>query len=232
MKKSLTYLVAGIAAVGLVLAPHNSTAQIKPSGKKYVFRIKWVKGQKFDYQFKTYISAGASAGKIEPMIMGYSLDVKSVTGDKASVLVTGSGAGSSTSSKGETVTIDSRGKTDSQSSASMFSNEMVQMPEKAVGIGESWSSTGSVNSMTGKMDIKTTNTFVGFKTEGSRKFAHVSLKLNMSGSGTTGTGSGDILYDVSNGMQYRATIKMAMTAVNPQNKQKMDIKVTTQVSQK
>ncbi len=227
MTKIPTYAIAGLLAFGVLMTPANTSAQIKPQGNKHLFRIKWVKGQSFNYKM-TNTTAIPGMKSPEPMPYAYTMAVKSVSGGKATVEIKGKAAGAGAQT--EPVTIDSRGKTTSKSQSSLFSSEMNQLPEKAVAIGESWTTSGEAPGMSGaKLTIKSTNTFKGFKTVNGKKMAHVHIVMALNGSGMSGKGSGDVLHEVSNGMTFRATIKMDMTASSPQNGEKMNIGITTKI---
>lgn len=226
MTKLPAYAIAGLLSLGVLLAPANSDAQIKPQGNKHLFRIKWTKGQTYKYSMKNY-TVLPGMKPTEPQPYSYSMTVKSVSGDKATVEIKGTGPGAG---KPETVTIDSRGRT-TGAAASMFASEMNQLPEKAIGVGETWTTNGAAPGMGGaNLNIKATNKFVGFKTVDGKKMAHVQINMNMTGGGMTGKGNGDVLHEVATGMTYRATIKMDMTASNPQTGDKMNIKVTTMIN--
>lgn len=221
--KSLT-IVAAVGAFAFAAVPQPSYAQVTKSGTKYLFRIKFKKGEKFDYSVTNSMSIPGSKPQ-DPKPMSYTWTTKSVSGDNA--IITMSSGGSS-----EDISMNSRGITNAKSSVSMFSNEMATLPEKAIAIGDSWSSSGKTQGMSGPMDVKTTNTFKGIKTVDGKKMAHIAVTIKMTGSGINGTGTGDNLVELSNGMSYRATIKMELKASNPQDGKTMTFKVNTAVTRK
>lgn len=217
-------LASAIVGFGLFAVPTTSTAQVTKSGKKYVFRIKFKKGEKFEYSLTNSMSMpGSKAADPKPMV--YSWLTKSVSGNNAIITMTGNGSS-------EDISMNSRGETNSKSAVSMFSNEMAVLPEKAVAIGDSWTSSGKTQGITGAMDVKTTSTFKGIKTVDGKQMAHIAISIKMSGSGVTGSGTGDTLTEMSNGMSYRANIKLDLKASNPQDGKTMNIKVATSINRK
>lgn len=220
-----TTAVAAVLMVGMVGLPSNTEAQVKQQGKKYLMRIKWQAGKQYNYAMSTSLTIPGMSQAPEPMAVDYSMKVLSVKSGTATVNVTAQGST-------QKIEIDNRGKTSGSGAGTMFSSDMAQLPEKAVGLGESWSSTSKMDGPTGAMNVKATSTLMGFKTVSGKKMAHVSVKMNLSGGGATGSGTGDILYDMADAMTYRATIKMNMSMSNPQGGQKMDIKATTTINRK
>lgn len=225
MKITSTAIWSTVLALLAIASPANSGAQITQQGTKSLFRIKFTKGETHKYKVKLYMGVEGSAQQ-EPTVMEYSMFTKAVSGTNAIVDVTTKGQ-----DKPETISMDSRGKTSSKSATSLFSNDFAVLPEKAVAIGDSWSNSGQAAGLSGPMTVKSTSTFKGFKTVDNKKMAHIALKLDLSGSGMTGTGTGDLLHDVKNGMTYRSNTKIDMVASDPQSNKKMKLKVSVQIQQ-
>lgn len=220
-----TTAMAALMMVGMVGVPAATDAQIKQQGKKYLMRIKWQKGKQYDYSMKTSIQIPGMSAAPEPMAVDYTMKVASVSNGKAVVNVISQG-------NTQKMTIDSRGKTSGGDAGAMFSSDMSQLPAKAVAIDETWVSNSKMDGPTGSMNVKATSKLVGFKTVAGKKMAHVNVKMNLSGGGATGTGNGDILYVMSDGMTYRATIKMDMSMTNPGGGPKMKVKATTLINRR
>lgn len=156
--------------LGLVLAG-TSFGQISKNGDKYVLRYKFTKGATFKYQLNA-TSAGSMGGKpiSQNTTIGISIKVKEVKGDNATLTVGATPQGG-TAAQTQTVQTNTRGKLVGDSAATASNLGIFLYPDKAVKIGETWTSTSSA--ATQGMNVKTTATYklTGFKTVGGKQLA-------------------------------------------------------------
>ncbi|MCB0824637.1 MAG: hypothetical protein KDC26_00460 [Armatimonadetes bacterium] len=225
MKARTVFTVLATLVMGgaMLTAPIPSQAQVKKQGSKYLFRIKWQKGKKYNYSMTTTTTM---PGADKPMVQGGSISmlVKSVSNGTATVETTTNGMGSSGT---QTMKVDSRGKTVEVQGASGYANEFAQFPANAVAIGDKW----TVNSspMQG-MNVKATNTLKGFKTINGKQYAHINSQMTISGQ-FGGTGKADTLIDMADGMNLRSTINMKAN-VDTGNGQKMNLDLAIKLERK
>lgn len=216
MKLASTILLTGLLAAAVTTAPTPSSAQISKSGKKYVLRMKWSKGQKLNYNI-----AMAMGGQ-KPMNMGLSYYVKSVKGKSGVLEVTASAPGGQPTT--ETVTVDERGRL-SGGSASMNGN-VLEYPAGAIGIGESWTTDATFPGAPGGLKGKAKNTLKGVRKVNGKEYMHIESKMNAKGTQVTASGVNNVLVGMADGQILRSTMKMDITVDNNGQKQTMNMVVT------
>lgn len=204
MKLNKIIVIAGATA----LISGSAMAQVTKQGNKYLFRVKYAKGQVIKYGMNMSINMG---GKSQPMNMDVTSKVLNVDAKGVSTLEVTSSMGGGT----QTVKIDSKGKVVGGSSGG--ANFATAMPDKAIGVGESW--TGDMAGGAGMgMNAKVKYTLKGVKTVGGKPCAEISISLTMKGSGGTGaqagamnaTGAGSMYVIMSDGTLQSSSLSMKM----------------------
>ncbi|MBX3115426.1 MAG: hypothetical protein KF836_12745 [Fimbriimonadaceae bacterium] len=208
MRIITTALLVGLMGSAVVVAPSIAEAQVSKKGTKYQLRMKWTKNLKMSYDIDIQ-----APGQSQSMKMGLTYLVKSVKGTTGSVLVTMSGMGEKPSSS--TVSIDERGRVSGGDSQSM--GNFLEYPVNPIGVGESWSTKGSLPGMTGgTMDGTAKHTLKGFKTISGKQYAHIASTITTSsGNDLKGSGSSDSLVSMADGHTLRSTMNMKMTFTMP-----------------
>ncbi len=216
MKLATTILLTGLLAAAVTTAPTPSQAQISKSGKKYVLRMKWAKGQKLNYNLAMSMSGQ------KPMNMGLSYNVKSLKGKAGVMDITATMPGQSPTT--ETVTVDERGRV-SGGNANMSGN-VLEYPAGAIGIGESWTTDATFPGAPGGLKGKAKNTLKGLRKVDGKDYMHIESKMDAKGTQVTATGVNNVLVGMADGQILRSTLKMDVTMSNGNQKQTVNMTVT------
>ncbi len=222
MKKLIALSAAGMLVATFAALPMTSDAQVTKSGSKYMLRMKWSKGMKLNYSV-TMSAQGTPAG--EPMKMGLAYTVKDVKSGVATIDSRISMPGSEPMTS--TSKVDARGRMVGEAAGRGGTGTIVELPEKAVAIGDTWKTSGQVPTPMGSLDGSATNKLMGFKKINGKEYAHVQTTLATKGGFGDGTGKTDSLIDMKDGMMFRSTMGMTFTmkAQGNQKAQKMSFKV-------
>lgn len=218
MRTMVTVLaIAGLAA-SWTAVPNRGEAQVTKQGQKYLLRMKWNRGAVFNYSADirlTQAPQGVDLSAQQPMRMGLRYEVKSVSGRNGTVEVRLSMPGQQPQT--QTVTMNDRGRVVSGEARGGTGN-VLEFPERPVGIGESWKTRGDIPGPMGTMTGDATHTLRGFRTVNGRQFAHVESRLTTSaGSQMRGNGRTDTLVDMRDGMMLRSTMNMTLTMTPPRS---------------
>lgn len=222
--------LAPILALGILAVPVLSPAQVAKQGNGYLFRMKFVKGQKQNFKMASTTSGfGDQAMK---MGMNFSMTVKSVKKDQATVVVSNSNMtmnGQPTNMGGSNntaeITMDSTGKqVGGAAGAGGFSGNF---PVKPLPIGGKWTSDLPVpggGAMPGGK-ITATYTFTGFTSVKGKNAAKVAIKI-----GGGATGSGTMLINAADGSLLSSTMAMTITMPNPQTNKPINLKSNVNIT--
>ncbi|MCU0315980.1 MAG: hypothetical protein MUC92_05260 [Fimbriimonadaceae bacterium] len=227
LKGIFAFTVVGL--VGIAAAPQPGTAQISQQGNKYLFRYKWEKGKVYNYNLAYTMTVPASAGRgatgsagaPRPQTMNsrFSMKVIDVKGGTATIELTMPAAQGQPAPKPQRMTMDSLGRVQG-AAGSNLSQQAPVLPQRAVGINETWTNTMQVPGMMGgTMNMTSTMRLTAVRTVGGRRVAEVNQNIQMRGSGMTGGGSGTYSHDMSDGMVRSARMNMTMTIPAPPARQ-------------
>jgi len=204
MNLSRTLVVA--AAVAVVAG--SAHAQVSKQGNKYLFRIKYVKGQTITYGMAMSMNMG---GKSTPMNMNVSQKVVSVdSSGTATVSVSGVGG------QPMTMKMDNRGRMVGGPQGMAAGSNSIQLPEKAVAVGESWAGSAAGGQQGMGVNMTATYTLKGFKTVHGKQCAEVAITMKMTGGGTSGGkktsinggGGGSCFISMADGIAESVSISM------------------------
>ncbi len=233
MKNLRHLLLAGLSVilVAQVAGPQPAQAQVTPQGGKYLLRIKWQKGKVYSYTISNKMGAG-SGSKGGSFTTGYSLNVLDVVNGVATVKVTAEKMpGSQSAPAPTTLKIDSKGHQVGGAAMSQSNSVGLQpLPDKPIGIGESWAGSINTNSQVGKVTVKTVDVLKSVRKVGSRSVAEIAVSTAMTGNGMSSKGSGTMLVDASDGMLISMSQNMAMT-IN-QGKKPMNLNTSLTITRK
>lgn len=201
---------AAAVAVALLVLPAIAVSQVTKTKDGYLMRIKWKKGDVFEYSMST-----KSSGLPINFEMQYSLTVLDVKNKIAEVEMTMT---SPMINEPTTLTVkmNDRGMADEETAAamSMGNNQIgLQFPEKALKVGDSWDAEQPLpqSEMEGmQMKMKTTYTFEGLEIVNKvpcAKFT-VDTLVEMSGAMVmTVKGNGVIYIENKTGQLYQSSIE-------------------------
>lgn len=196
------------AFVLLLIAGGSANAQITKSGAGYLLRVKYTKGQVLKFSTLSTMS-GAQGPKSAPVSVSLpiSLSVTDVKNGLATTkLVVGPmrmGASEIQPAESTTMTINTRNQPSSDDARSLLGGEL---PQAAVKIGQTWSTSAAIPDMTGaSRAMKATYRFNGLKTVNGKSMAMITYAL----SGAT-TGSGTLLLLASDGTLYSNDAKLSV----------------------
>lgn len=220
MKKLIALSAAAMLVATFAALPMTSDAQVTKSGSKYTLRMKWSKGMKLNYSV-TMTPQGVQGASSMQMALAY--NVKDVKGGVATIDSRVSMTGQEPMSG--TTKVDSRGRVVGESTGG--GGTIVELPEKAVAIGDTWKTSGQVPTPMGNLNGSATNKLMGFKKINGKEYAHVQTTMTTKGGFGDGTGKTDSLIDMKDGMMFRSTMGMTFTtkAQGSQKAQKMSFKV-------
>lgn len=213
-------------AIGLVLAaPVLSEAQVSKQGNKYLFRMKFAKGQKANYKMVSE-STGMGSQAISTSMTMNTL-VKDVKNGKASMEVTmGSilmnGKPMGQGGQKQTVELDATGGSLGAGMGSVGGN----FPKQAIPIGGTWKATVPVQAGgAGGGNMNSTYKFVGFTNVNGKQLAKIAITVSGFSSG-----SGSMLVDPKDGSMISTNMATTTKIGNPQSGKPMvlqsKIKVT------
>ncbi len=205
------------ALVGSVVLAAPLLAQVTSQSGGYLMRIKWEAGNSYSFKITSATSMPGSTAKPFEMTGGYSIKVKSVKNNVATVDFKSTPIGSGDPME-ETMQVDNRGKVlnaDSKPAGVDFT----LLPVKAIKINETWSNKQVLPSPIGDLTVNTTYRLVGVKKVGFKEFAEVNLGLTSTGQDITGSGHGVMLIDMADGMLFssnmRQSLKMSVGGDDP-----------------
>lgn len=214
--RTLPIFLAAIAAC----AP----AQVTPSGKGFLLRVKYVKGQVLRFATTTSMTGLPGAGSANSALsisMPATMTVNSVVGTvtKATIAVGPAKYGGNVIQPVQTLQIqlDARNSTPAAGTAGSL---IAPMPSKVVRIGDTWKSSAPIPGMPGTPTKATTATytFLGTKVVDGKSVAAISYKFS---GGTRGSGS--VLVLVKDGTLYRNSATLILTGANGNITAKMSL---------
>lgn len=188
MKQNVKKISLALVALGTLSS--IAAAQVTPQAGGYLLRFKYTPKQKSSYKMTI-----TSAMMKTPMAMAMSMTTTAVRGTQADVeyTVKSSGSGTSIPEQKMTATVDNRGKIlkSSTPGAGQFSN--LQLPEKAVKTGGTWTGSMSMNGMTATSTYK----FIGLKVIGGVPCAQIAVTVSGGMAQMKVTGSGNMFIRTS-----------------------------------
>jgi hypothetical protein len=209
--------VVAVALFGLALsvAAQPATSQVTRSGSGYLFRVKYTKGARLDYQLISVWPKPARPSDPKRMEGPLSMTVLDVAGGVATIRVEAgpfSLDGRRDLARPNTMQLkmDNRGKI-VEGGAGMSQLSGIHLPEKPLKIGESFVATNVVPVQSIKIVVKAHCTFVGFKTINGRRAAELKLSLSSTGLAPT-KGTGTQYIDAADGQMLSAQIDQTATA--------------------
>lgn len=237
----ISQLSRKLMPIGLValsaFASVPADAQITQKGDAYLFRMKWTKGQKVNYNIAINTKMGAGAPKGAPgamtMNMPFSMhctDVKNnvfTINAKIGPMTGVPGMKPGDSTQNMTIKMDNRGKTVGGSmggqSLSQVGLSQSNYPEKPIKVGQSWSA-DLPNAAPG-MSVKGTYTLRGIKTVNGKQVAEIAMKLSASNAQMKMSGGGVMLALMSDGtiLSMKSTQSMTIGAAGGSKPMKMDM---------
>lgn len=193
MKTSRLTLGAALFALAFGAAT-TGQSQISPQGGGYLLRIKYTKGEKAKYIMKI-----SSPMMKQPMTMTMMQSTKAVNGTSATVDYDISSPQGGMGSQKVTVDVDNRGRVLKTSAPGGDQLNNVQLPEKPIRIGETWS--GDVSSKGGMAGIKMKSLYklVGVKNMGGGQCAQIAVSMSGGNAQMKIDGSGTIYLRMKDG---------------------------------
>ncbi len=199
-----------LSAMIVTSASLPAYAQVKRTGDSYLLRMKFKVGDTAKYQM-------TMSGDMMPAGINVSMTsvVKKVAGDTADVEYTTTppagapGGGKPTKT---TFKIDNRGKVigGNAQAAQQFNN--VQLPEKAVKIGQTWA--GNASGGMG-MNLKTTYKLVGTKLVGGQDCAQIGVTLASTSGQMKISGTGTMFLRMGDCSLQNATVNVVVNGTMP-----------------
>lgn len=199
-----------LGAMIVTSASMPAYAQVKKTGDSYLLRMKFKVGDTAKYQM-------SMSGDMMPAGINVSMTsvVKKVTGNTAEVEYTTTppagapGAGRPTKT---TIKIDNRGKVvgGNTQMGQQFNN--VQLPEKAVKIGQTWSGTASGGM---GMQLNTTYKLVGSKMVGGQDCAQIGVTMASTSGQMKISGNGTMYLRMGDCSLQTATVNVVVNGTMP-----------------
>lgn len=196
------------ALIGSVFLAAPLFAQVTSQNGAYLMRIKWKAGDSYNFKIVSSTSMPNSTAKPLEMTGGYTITVKSVKNNVATVDFKATPIGSSEPIE-DTLQVDNRGKV-VNADANQAPVDFTLLPVKAIKINETWSNQQTLPSPIGQLKVNTTYRLVGIKKVGFKSFAEVNLGLTSTGTDISGSGHGAMLIDMDNGMLYSSTMRQSL----------------------
>jgi hypothetical protein len=222
--------VAGVAAFALSGACSTAGAQITKQGNAYLFRMKFTKGQKLNYTITSAAQVPNNPAGMKAVVP-MSMTVQDVKGNVATIqMVTGPMTvnGKPFGQQQTTVVkLNDRGKP--VGGATPGQQVATQLPEKPLKVGESYTSSNTVNMMGQQFAVKSVNKFLGIKHVGSRNVAAIATTISGSGA-MKSTGTGTAYLDLADGQLVSMNMNQNLTM--GQGAQAQTIKSVVNVTRK
>lgn len=213
------FLRATTILLAVLAIPAIGLSQVTKTKDGYLLRMKWQKGDFFEYTGATVINMSGTAINIP---MNHSKKVLDINNGIARVTISGTNP---LTREPEQVTVDmnGRGIVDKETAASLSGGNSpigFQLPEKALKAGDSWQIEGPVAMQGFEMLVKTVYTFAGL--EIVDKVPCVKITVVMSGDGGTETkmsmeGEGVFYFKNINGQLFRSTIDATLKVGEGEN---------------
>ena len=213
MKPSTAFLSSFVLLLATVPTTVAS-AQVTPKGSKSLLRLKWVKGRTYNYSLA--MQASFQGQEQAAQTAGITMDVLDAKNGKGTVKLRSSGE-IPLLQKPMTTVIDSRGRGGLGGS---MTEELIQLPEKPMAVGQSWTYSQSTTTQMGKANITYKCTFRGIQGSGAQKVANIGVALVIKGSNLSGSGTGDLTIDAEDGMIRRMTQEINMQSKTTSSKGK------------
>jgi NMD protein affecting ribosome stability and mRNA decay len=206
--------------LGLLAAPSFSDAQVTQQGNKYLFRMKFTKGQKVSYKM-TSTSTGMGSQAISTS-MTMTTTVTDVKNGKATmevamgqILMNGKPMGQG--GQKQTITVDSTG---GNVQGAGMGTVGANFPKEAIAIGDTWKASVPVAAGgAGSGNMQSTYKFVGFTNVNGIRAARITISV----SGFS-TGSGTMLVDTRDGSMISTDITTTTKIPNPNSQQPVQLK--------
>ena len=197
MKMAMTGLgFAALAAAGA------AQAQITPKGNAYLFRAKYTKGQKLQYEMDASTTAPGTApgGGAFKMKMNMALEVLDVQNGIATVKTTSDGGALNGKAAGKgnatTMKVGNRGQIIGGNGAANFGPTL---PENPIKIGDTFTMQGGgLAGGQGGAGVKTTYRLIGFKTYRGQKVAQIAVS-NVANGEFKSNSNGSLLLSMADG---------------------------------
>ena len=220
----------GIGVLALAAGLPGAGAQVTKQGDAYLFRLKYTKGQKLNYDVVSTVQMPGGQGAMAVTIPMAML-VKDVTGKISTVQIEVgpmmmNGKPGPQPKRTMDVKLDDRGKTVGGGTPGM-QGVNTQLPEKPLKIGESFTSTNSMNIAGQPLNVKSVSRFTGVPKMGGRTVAVLATTATASGAlQVKGSGTGYI--DIADGSLVSMSMNQEMTMKQGAQSQTMKnvVKVT------
>lgn len=208
MKSALRAALLGVALLGWA---NSARAQITKSGAGYLFRVKYAKGQKLNYDMTVTIlipkGMGPQGGGTRTVTGPLRMIVTDVKGTTASIHIDlgpmiVSGKPASPAQKVD-LQVDSHGNLTSAKPTGL-ENLFMPLPEKPMKVGESTTSAKTVAARGKSIKIATVTKFTGVQAVAGRQAAV--FISTISAAGAPGSASGTRAFAVSDGTVVSSTI--------------------------
>jgi hypothetical protein len=206
------------ASVLVVVAVASSgLAQVTPSGKGYLFRAKYAKGEVRKYTTTSTIFVSNKKQRVDTPFTVKVLAVKKGVAD-IELSIGPIMAGTQRMREKETVraSVNSRGEPVGEGVA-MQQFGQITFPQKPIRVGESWKTSVEASALNLPMKIKGEFKLVGFKTKNRQRVALLAVSLRNDESFKT-RGKGTMEVATSNGSLVRSNMDMQISL--PQSGQK------------
>lgn len=218
-----------LAAVSLTsVAP----AQVAPSGEGYTIRVKYVAGQVTNYKVASKIDiTGGPEGMPAPGPQSTDISVRQEVvevKDGVSTLKVET-TGGPTETPTQTFQVDEHGKVVGQPEGTPPGQNMsgfpTGLPDRALKVGETWSSETEMPGIPGGGKIKVDYTFQGLKTVEGKSVAQIDFKMSLAGEMTM-DGEGTVILDPADGQLLSTTSRNTMTIKVPGVDKSMTISIS------
>lgn len=206
----------GLIAISMGVPALPSYAQVSKQGDGYLFRMKFSPNQKSVINGTILSSAG---GQKFEMGMTVTQVVKSVKNGTATIDYTVNMTKSPVGSQKPTtmtVQMNNRGKmTGGSAGMDMSQMQGYELPEGPVRVGQTWSSTNTVNQAGMSMKVNSTYKLVGLKRVGAFDCAQLAITAKTSGAQMSGTGTGSVFLRLADGSMQQMNMVQNITFSMP-----------------
>lgn len=228
MKQGCKILLANLMGAGSLLIPALSPAQVTTTKEGFLFRKKFIEGDKWVYRVETKVTMGV--GRRAPQGGSNSVSTLTVKGlqGKSAILELSDAPVKKNErpTNAFTLKVDELGRIE----GSPVGGGVVgfALPEKPVKVGDKFNI--RLESGAGNKDIiQHTVKFIGFTTLGKQKLARWDVITAGKGSSVL-TGTGQVYLDIKDGSIYQS--QMNLTAVVQQNGQPARVVMATTITLK
>lgn len=216
------------ALAGSLVLAAPLAAQVTKQNDAYLMRINWKQGAAYSYKITSAASMPGSTAKPFELTGGYTLKVKSVKNNVATIDFKSTPIGSSEPIE-ETMQVDNRGKV-VNSGGVQAGVDFTLLPVKAIKINDTWSNQQTLPSPLGDLKVNTTYRLISIKKIGFKSFAEVNLSLTSTGTGVSGTGHGVMMLDMADGMLHTSSMRNNLKMTTGDGAEPVTLPVTVSIS--